>query len=138
MPDTEGIKLELSPSFLFIPQQKVTQRSRWRSQEYIFITFRGSKSIYYLTFRKLKKHFLPCSAVWWLSGVHLVDSNDQLLDTEGVGEQSMLSGLTVLGDTGLELTSSFKQTFLHNVQGLKCTKYPCKWSSQINASLCPL
>lgn len=41
-----------------------------------------------------------------LGGVHLVDGNDELLDTKGVGEKSVLTGLTVLGDTGLELTST--------------------------------
>jgi hypothetical protein len=44
--------------------------------------------------------------VWWLSGVHLVDTNDELLDTEGVGEESVLSGLAVLGDTSFELTNT--------------------------------
>ena len=39
-------------------------------------------------------------------GVHLVDGNDELLDTEGVGEQSVLTGLAILGDTSLELTSA--------------------------------
>merc|ERR1712029_498512 len=44
--------------------------------------------------------------VWGLSGVHLVDTNDQLLDTKGVSEQSVLTGLAVLGDTSLEFTST--------------------------------
>jgi len=44
--------------------------------------------------------------VLWLGVVHLVDANDELLDAEGEGEQSVLSGLTVLGDTGLELTDT--------------------------------
>ena len=35
-------------------------------------------------------------AVWWLSGVHLVASNDELLDSKGVGKESVLSGLSVL------------------------------------------
>ena len=48
----------------------------------------------------------PGLGVGRLGGVHLVDGNDQLLDTEGVGEQSVFSGLTVLGDTSLELSSS--------------------------------
>ena len=48
----------------------------------------------------------PGLAVGGLGGVHLVTSNDQLLDTEGVGEEGVLPGLAVLGDTGLELTSS--------------------------------
>lgn len=39
-------------------------------------------------------------------GVHLVDGNDELLDTEGEGEQSVLTGLAILGDTSLELTST--------------------------------
>jgi hypothetical protein len=38
--------------------------------------------------------------------VHLVDSNDKLLDTEGVSEQSVLTSLAILGDTSLELTST--------------------------------
>jgi hypothetical protein len=41
-----------------------------------------------------------------LGGVHLVDGNDELLDTKSVGEKGVLAGLTVLGDTGLELTSA--------------------------------
>lgn len=41
-----------------------------------------------------------------LGGVHLVDGDDELLDTEGVGKQSVLTGLAILGDTSLELTST--------------------------------
>ncbi len=41
-----------------------------------------------------------------LGGVHLVDGNDELLNTKGVGEKSVLTGLTILGDTSLELTST--------------------------------
>jgi hypothetical protein len=41
-----------------------------------------------------------------LGGVHLVDGDQELLDTEGVGEKSVLTGLTILGDTGFELTSA--------------------------------
>lgn len=41
-----------------------------------------------------------------LGSVHLVDGNDELLDTEGEGEQSVLTSLTILGDTSLELTST--------------------------------
>ena len=44
--------------------------------------------------------------VWWLSGVHLVDTNDQLLDTQGEGQESVLTGLTILGDTGFEFTDT--------------------------------
>ena len=41
-----------------------------------------------------------------LGGVHLVDGDDELLDTEGVGKQGVLTGLAILGDTGFELTSA--------------------------------
>merc|ERR1719367_792750 len=56
-------------------------------------------------------HFLadllePSLAVGRLSGVHLVGGHDELLDSKGVGQQSVLSGLTILGDTSLELSSS--------------------------------
>merc|ERR1712244_185179 len=44
--------------------------------------------------------------VGWLSGVHLVDSDDQLLDAQGVGQQGVLTGLAVLGDTSLEFTGA--------------------------------
>merc|ERR1711990_254307 len=36
--------------------------------------------------------------------VHLVDSDDHLLDSHGLGKKSVLSGLSVLGETGLEAT----------------------------------
>ena len=42
----------------------------------------------------------------YLGGVHLVDCDDELPDTESESEQSVLSGLTVFGDTGLEFTST--------------------------------
>jgi hypothetical protein len=41
-----------------------------------------------------------------LGGVHLVDGDDELLDTEGVGEKGVLTSLAILGDTSLELTST--------------------------------
>lgn len=41
-----------------------------------------------------------------LGGVHLVDGDDEVLDTQGVGEKSVLTGLAILGDTSLELTST--------------------------------
>ena len=39
-----------------------------------------------------------------LGGVHLVAGDDQLLDSQGLSEQSVLTSLSVLGDSGLELT----------------------------------
>ena len=48
----------------------------------------------------------PGLAVGRLGGVHLVGGHDELLDPEGVGEQGVLPGLTVLGDTGLELSGT--------------------------------
>jgi hypothetical protein len=45
-------------------------------------------------------------AVRGFGGVDLVDTDDELLDAQSVGEQSVLTGLSVLGDTGFELTST--------------------------------
>ena len=39
-------------------------------------------------------------------GVHLVAGDDHLLDTEGEGEEGVFTGLTFLGVTGFETTSS--------------------------------
>jgi hypothetical protein len=50
--------------------------------------------------------FVSIFAVFWLGVVHLVDTNDELLDTEGESEKSVLSSLTVLSDTGFELTDT--------------------------------
>lgn len=41
-----------------------------------------------------------------LGSVHLVDGDDELLNTEGESEESVLTGLAILGDTSLELTST--------------------------------
>jgi len=41
-----------------------------------------------------------------LGGVHFVNGDDQLLDTESVGEEGVLTSLAILGDTSLELTST--------------------------------
>mmetsp|Transcript_4318 Transcript_4318/g.4079 ORF Transcript_4318/g.4079 Transcript_4318/m.4079 type:complete len:485 (+) Transcript_4318:154-1608(+) len=45
-------------------------------------------------------------AVWGLGVIHLVDSNNELLDTKGESEQSVLAGLAVLGNTSLKLTNT--------------------------------
>lgn len=39
-------------------------------------------------------------------GVHLVDGDDELLHAQGIGKQSVLTSLTVLGDTGFEFTGT--------------------------------
>ena len=39
-------------------------------------------------------------------GVHLVDADNDLPDTESVGKEGVLTSLTVFGDTGLELTGT--------------------------------
>ena len=41
-----------------------------------------------------------------LGSVHLVDGDNELSNTEGVGEEGVLTGLAILGDTSLELTST--------------------------------
>ena len=42
----------------------------------------------------------------YLGGVHLVDGDDELPDTEGEGEKRVLASLAILGDTSLELTGT--------------------------------
>ena len=41
-----------------------------------------------------------------LGRVHLVDGDNELLHAQSVGKQSVLTGLAILGDTSLELTSA--------------------------------
>jgi len=41
-----------------------------------------------------------------LGSVHLVDGDDELTHTKGESKESVLTGLTILGDTSLELTST--------------------------------
>lgn len=41
-----------------------------------------------------------------LDGVHLVQGNDELSDTECEGEKGVLSGLAILGDTSFEFTNT--------------------------------
>lgn len=57
-------------------------------------------------------------AVVGFSGVHLVDAYNELLDSQGVGQQGMFSGLSVLGYASLKLayTSRHDQ---HSTIGLK-------------------
>merc|ERR1719251_338680 len=57
------------------------------------------------------RHFLadllePGLAVGGLGGVHLVGGHDELLHPKGVSEQGVLPGLAVLGDAGLEFSST--------------------------------
>ena len=48
----------------------------------------------------------PSLAVWRIGVVHLVDSDDELLDCQGVIQQGVFSGLTVLGNASFELTGA--------------------------------
>ena len=41
-----------------------------------------------------------------LGGVHLVDGDDELPDTEGEGKEGVFTSLAILGDTSLEFTST--------------------------------
>jgi hypothetical protein len=41
-----------------------------------------------------------------LAGVHLVEGNNELTDTEGESQKGVFTGLAILGDTSLELTST--------------------------------
>merc|ERR1719188_1734109 len=57
------------------------------------------------------RHFLldflePGFAVGGLSGVHLVDCHNELLHTQSVGEEGMLPGLSILGDTSLKFSGT--------------------------------
>lgn len=50
--------------------------------------------------------FVSLLAVGWLSGIHLVDTDNQLFHTQGVGQKGMLTGLPVLGNTSLKLANT--------------------------------
>lgn len=39
-------------------------------------------------------------------GVHLVDGNDELFDTQGVSQKGVFTSLTILGDTSFEFTNT--------------------------------
>ena len=81
--------------------------------------------IYYLldeTLNLLDDFVETSTGVGWLGGVHLVDADNQLLDAQGVGQEGVFAGLTVLRDTGLEFshTSSDNQ---YTTISLGCTCY---------------
>ena len=50
--------------------------------------------------------FRPSGEKIYLRGVHLVDGDDELPDTEGEGKEGVLAGLAILGNTSLELTGT--------------------------------
>merc|ERR1719300_952308 len=50
--------------------------------------------------------FEPSLAVWWLSRIHFVNSNDKLLDSESICKQGVFSSLTILRNTSFELTGA--------------------------------
>jgi len=54
----------------------------------------------------LDDFFVPGFGVFWLGGVHLVDTDDHLLDTQGESEEGVFPGLTVLGDTSFKFTDT--------------------------------
>jgi hypothetical protein len=54
----------------------------------------------------LDDFFVSVFGVFWFGVVHLVDTDDQLFDTEGEGEKSVFSGLTVLGNTSFKFTNT--------------------------------
>jgi hypothetical protein len=63
------------------------------------------KTEYFLTPFNTTK-FLPGLTVWRLGGVHLVDPDNELLYAQGVGQQSVLPRLAVLGNSSLEFSGA--------------------------------
>jgi hypothetical protein len=55
---------------------------------------------------------------WWFGGVHLVASDDELLHSKGLGKKSVFTGLSVLGDSGLELSGTTSDN-QHGTIGLR-------------------
>ena len=79
----------------------------WLSQTDVAIIRQLLQQLFAHTLCQLLLDFLePGLAVRGLGRVHLVTSDDELLDAQSVGQQSVLPGLTVLGDAGLELSGS--------------------------------
>lgn len=54
----------------------------------------------------LDNFIIPLLVVLGLGGVHLVQGNNHLLHSQSVSQESVLAGLAVLRDTGLETTGS--------------------------------
>ena len=44
-------------------------------------------------------------------GVHLVDGDDELFDTQSVGQESVFTSLTILGDTSFEFTDTSSDNY---------------------------
>lgn len=57
-------------------------------------------------------------AVVWLRRVHLVDSHNELLHSESVGQEGVLTSLSILGNTCFELS----HTSCHNQHSTVCLK----------------
>ena len=66
-----------------------------------------------------KAQVIKYLAVRWLSAVHLVDSDNELLHSQGVGKEGMLTSLSILRDTCLKLshTSRHNQYSTVSLQG---------------------
>lgn len=84
-----------------------------------------------------------------LGDVHLVDGDNELLNTKGEGKESVLTGLAILGDTSLELTStsgndengavSLGGTSDHVLDEITMTRGVCRWvsrCSQVGRGVC--
>ena len=76
----------------------------------------------------LDDFFVSIFAVFWLGVVHLVDTNDELFDTKGESEKSVLSSLTVLSDTGFKFTNTGSEPLLLD---------KCKGSCGCTVPQCP-
>jgi len=56
----------------------------------------------------------------YLGGIHLIDRNDELAHSKGERQKGVLTGLTVLGNTGFKFTSTAGNN-KNSTVGLRCT-----------------
>lgn len=73
----------------------------------LVVTLLGPLGSVYIRKRSISKSLSQVKSRLYEEGLtHLVQSDDELADTKGEGKQSVLTGLAILGDTSLELTST--------------------------------
>jgi hypothetical protein len=65
----------------------------------------GLKPTFLDELRRFLDNFIESGRTTYLGGVYLVHGDDELAHTEGERQEGVLTGLTILGNTGFEFTT---------------------------------
>ena len=112
------------------------QRLKVKDAHNTVLKLQNGQCFYTQKAKKIKDEGTSHLAVGWFGAVHFVDPHDELFDTQGVGQEGVLSRLSVFADSSLKLTGARRHnqdsTVGLNIEPRATVKVPFNKSTRTN------